>query len=85
MAKRPTSGMFPFGGPKTAKGNVARGVQGVNGRSKPMHTVAAPSKSSKPVAVKIAEHGTKRPSLAKGPGGRAGNDAVSKPQRVRPL
>lgn len=85
MAKHPSAGMFPFGGPKSAKGTIARGVQGTNGRSKPMHTVAAPSKNSKPVAVKIAEHGTKRPSLAKGPGSRAGNDKVSKPQRVRPL
>ena len=84
MAK-PSSGMFPFGGPKAAAGTAGRKVQGHNGHSKPMNKVAAPGRNSKPVAVKIAEHGTKRPSVSKGPGGRAGNDAVSKPQRVRPL
>lgn len=82
MAKK---GMYPFSSPKSANGNIARGVQGTNGRSKPMNKVAAPSKNSKPVAVKIAEHGTKRPPLSKGPGSRAGTDAVSKPQRARPL
>lgn len=82
MAKK---GMYPFSSPKSANGTAGRKVQGNNGHSKPMHTVAAPSKNSKPVAVKIAERGTKRPSLAKGPGSRAGTDAVSKPQRVRPL
>lgn len=87
MAKHPSSGMYPFSGPKDAgsKGSIARGVQGNNGRSKPMNKVAAPSKGATPVAVKIMERGTKRPSLAKGPGVRAGTDKTSKPQRVRPI
>ena len=87
MAK-PSSGMFPFSSPKTASGTAGRNVQGTNGRSKPMNKVAAPSKAAPTVAMKIAEHGTKRPSLKKGPANlssRAGNDKVSKPQRARPI
>ena len=82
MAKK---GMFPFGGPKSANGDAGRKVQGTNGHSKGMNKVAAPSRGATPVAVKNLETGTKRPSLAKGPGSRAGTDKVSKPQRARPL
>lgn len=80
----PKKGLYPFSSPKSAK-SVARNVQGHNGHSKPMHTVAAPGKNSTPVAVKLLDTGKKRPAVAKGPGVRAGTDAVSKPQRVRPL
>lgn len=87
MAKRPNSGMYPFSSPKEvgSKGHIARNVQGANGRSKPMNKVAAPGKNSTSVAVKLLDTGKKRPAVAKGPGVRAGTDAVSKPQRVRPL
>jgi hypothetical protein len=51
MAKK---GMYPFGNPKTANGDIARKVQGTNGKSKPMNKVAAPSKSAPTVAMKLA-------------------------------
>jgi hypothetical protein len=86
MAKNPSSGMYPFGGPKDvgSKGNIARGVQGTNGRSKPMNKVAAPSKSAPSIAVKLLDTGKTRPAM-KSAGTRAGNDKPSKPQRVRPI
>jgi len=87
MAKHPSSGMYPFSSPKEvgSKGKIARNVQGTNGRSKPMNSVAAPSKGAKPMAVKIAETHAKSSPVKRGPGVRAGTDAVSKPSRVRPL
>lgn len=86
MAKRPNSGMYPFSSPKEvgSKGHIARNVQGVNGRSKPMNKVAAPSKGAKTVAMKIGEMPATHAPVKK-VGSRTGNDAVSKPQRVRPL
>lgn len=61
MAKK---GMYPFGGPKSANGDTARKVQGTNDNSKGMNKVAAPSKSSPTVAMKLAKNSTK-PSRAR--------------------
>jgi hypothetical protein len=46
--------MYPFSSPKSANGDTARKVQGANGKSKPMNKVAAPSRNSATVAMKLA-------------------------------
>jgi len=59
MAKKPSSGMYPFSSPKTANGDVARKVQGTNGKSKPMNKVAAPGRNSETMAMKLAKNSSK--------------------------
>ena len=81
----PAKGNYPFGAPKMkGPSTMARKVQGTSGHAKPMNKMAAPSKGAPSMAVKIAERGTTRPAVTK-TGSRAGNDATSKPNRVRPL
>lgn len=61
MSKKPSSGMYPFSSPKAANGDVARKVQGTNGKSKPMNKVAAPSKNGPTIAMKLAKPSRARP------------------------
>ena len=60
----PKKGMYPFSSPKSANGNIARKVQGTSGNAKPMNKVAAPSKSSPTVAMRLAKNSSK-PSRAR--------------------